>query len=189
MVSFMQFYKNAISIFFAIFLIGCSNSTTSQRSGSLQIHSAIVEQHNDNAWLIIALRWNPSAAMLEALNQGIPLTLQLTLQAEEETKMGWYYRVGTSEHHLELHYYPLSRQYQLREIESNNVRNFSGSAYLFSNLEELRFRLDSDIPTQQQSLRYILSVTLDTATLPGALRLPALIDPDWNINKSYIWNL
>ena len=116
--------------------------------------------------------------MLDALDHGIPLTLELDLTRERRGVLGW--QVQRRElHRLELRYFPLSRNYQLRDLDRATMRSFGVRAAALAALSRM------ELPLAEASMRAVvperqrLRIRLDGTALPGALRLPALVDPAW----------
>ena len=89
--------------------------------------------------------------------------------------------------HLQLRYFPLSRQYQLRDLDLNQARSFSARALALAALEDVRLALPEWRVAGAE--RYRLQIALDRDALPGALRLPALFLPAWRrCNGEYAWS-
>ena len=95
-----------------------------------------------------------------------------------------------------LRYFPLTRQYQLRDpgddpSRDTETRNYPARALLIAALSDLRLGLPADWPAHTSSAgvqSYTLRIDLQRDNLPGALRLPALIDPDWRLSTgNFTW--
>lgn len=117
-----------------------------------------------------------SGPMLDALDQGIPLTLRVDVRTGH-----W---PGTRAHatrSIELRYFPLSRRYQMRIGDDEDVRSFATPAYLVAALGSVRLQLPSTFATVDTTNPLHVSAALDPAALPGALRLPALFEPAWRL--------
>lgn len=149
---------------------------------SLSLDQARVDQRGGVNVLVVECDWRPSAAMLDALDHGIPLTLELDLTRERPGLLGW--QVQQRElHRLELRYFPLSRNYQLRDLDRATMRSFGVRAAALAALSRM------ELPLAQASMRAVaperqrLRILLDSTALPGALRLPALVDPAWRQDK------
>jgi hypothetical protein len=108
----------------------------------------------------------------EALDRGVPLTLRFRLDA----------RGQVSERHLRLRYLPLVDQFQMLDVERGDGRTFARRAQLLAGLDRVRLPLDPAWRDAADDLK--LSVTLDRSTLPAALRLPALVDREWQLAGS-----
>ena len=153
-------------------------------ASSLVIRSAKLIHYEQSERLLVELNWNPSARISDALDHGIALRLMLTLASKQPGYFGWSYFSTLHEYDFDLRYYPLSRQYQLHNLNTGEVRSFAARAELLNALEQIHLPI-SPTPGLQQ---YRLSAELDTNTLPGALRLPALFDSNWHTQaKDYTW--
>jgi Domain of unknown function (DUF4390) len=182
---FMRLWTNALSIF-VLAIAGCAAAR--DPLPELAIRSAALSAQSDGAVLRMNLDWRPSAAMLDALDHGIALDLRVQLSVLGAPRWGWRPDLAALTRHLQLRYYPLSRQYQLRESGGGEVRSFAARAALIAALENLRLPLSVSTLTLEQAASYRLRVGLDTDALPGALRLPALIDPAWRMRSAdFAW--
>ena len=167
-------------------LIACAKKDVSADLPYLQIASASVHQRTDGATLDLVLNWHASSLMLEALDHGIPLALRVRLQAQGAVRFGWHSIVASRERHVQLRYFPLSRQYTLRDLEWQDERHFSARASLFSALEDLHLALTDW--NDGSAERYRVSAELDSAALPGAMRISIWFDPAWRMPASeYAW--
>lgn len=119
------------------------------------------------AELDAGLRFRPSAAQLEALDHGIPLQLQLRVRGATS---------GLREYRLVLRHFPLSGRYQLHGLPDGD-RSFLLRGYLLDALARLRLPLALDACVPPDACR--VEARLDQASLPGALRLPALLEASW----------
>ena len=177
MASFMQLWKKIISIFFCIVTVACA-----QTPPAFVVRSAAI----DAGTLAARLEWRPDARVLEALDNGIALQFDIDLQAQ--SRMSWSGRstLAAQTRRLQLRYFPLSRQYQLRDLDLNQARSFSSRALALAALEDLRLPLSGWKVLGAE--RYRLQIALDRDALPGALRLPALFQSAWRLcNGEYAW--
>lgn len=136
--------------------------------------------------LAARLEWRPDARVLEALDNGIALQFDIGLEAQGRASWTGRSTLAAQTRHLQLRYFPLSRQYQLRDLDLNQARSYSSRALALAALEDLRLPLpDWKVAAAE---RYRLQIVLDRDTLPGALRLPALLQPAWRLCKGeYAW--
>jgi len=170
---------------FAMLIAGCG-VIAQQRPGQLVIRGARIAGPDDAPLLALGLDCKLSGPMQDALDHGIPLTLRIRIEASR-----WRYapNATTSEHRVELRYFPLSRRYQMRDLDTSaDVRSFATPGYLFAGLNSLRLSLPatfSNLPTGT-SLR--VGARLEIESLPGALRLPAVFEPAWRLSAAeYAW--
>jgi hypothetical protein len=167
-------------VFLLLLLGGCGKGADEP---SLRIVGAQFEQRGDVRWLVADCRWEPSEAMIEALEHGIALTLAVRVEA---APAGWFGRTAhSSEQHVELRYFPLTRTYQWRHREDGSMRSYAVRSSALSALERLELPLGNDFGTEERGM---LRIALDTAALPGALQLPALLQREWRQPRaSYAW--
>jgi Domain of unknown function (DUF4390) len=174
---FMRLWKSALSIICCIALAACG-----ARAPMLVVQEAGI----DAGVLSAHLKWQPDPSVISALDNGIALDFIVTLRAQAGPMLGWHRTLATWQRHLELRYYPLSRQYQWRDLDRGETRSFAARALLVAALEDLRLPMAAtDVPGMQ---RYALDIALDRDALPGALRLPALLRPAWRLSSGdYTW--
>lgn len=159
-----------MSALLALMLAACG-----QPGSSVRIDAATLKREGE-PMLEVDLDLALSGTVADALARGVPLTLRFELAAGRLR----------SERHLRLRYLPLADQYQALDVERGDSRTFSRRAQLLAGLDRVRLPLDTDWSTAAQEL--ILSVELDRSTLPSALRLPVMVDREWQLAGSeYRW--
>ncbi len=121
--------------------------------------------------------------MRDALDHGIPIALDIVLRAGNPLWPGHKTRTR-----VVLRYYPLSRRYQLQGLHAATERSFAVSAYLLDALGSLRVDVPSAFASLPRGTPLRVDVGLDRATLPGALRLPSLIEPAWRLSTDFAWS-
>lgn len=174
---------NALALLSVLVLAGC-DAIRAQRPGSLAVRSARLSGNGVAAVLEVGLDCRLSGPMQDALDRGIPITLQIDFTA------GRWPHAQTQTRRVELRYFPLSRRYQLREPGGNEPRSYVASAYLLAALGALRFELPARFGTLPPATPLRVSARLDPSALPGALRLPALFEPAWRLGAAeYAWTL
>lgn len=185
----MQCSKSLASaiVLAACALAGCG-ALARQEPGTLAIRSAHLSGAPDAPTLLLALDCRLSGPMQDALDHGIPLTFRIRVDAGR-----WRYLPASvaSEQRIELRYFPLSRRYQLRDLDaSGDVRSFATPGYLLAGLSSLRLPLPAAFATLPGHTPMRVDAGLDTAALPGALRLPALFEPAWQLEAAeFAWQI
>jgi len=182
----LELFKLTWLILLGASVTACVGSAAPTGLPRLQISSASVQQRADGATLDIALDWHASALMLDALDHGIPLELRLRIEAQSAASFGWRSSVASSERHVQLRYFPLSRQYVLRDQERQDERHFIARASLFAALEDLHLPLGDWNDARAE--RYRVLADLDSAMLPGAMRVSVWFDPAWRMPMTeFFW--
>lgn len=187
----MRLRKRATSpVFLAVLATALCACSRGGSSPSFAVRAANI----DHGTLSAQLEWRPSALMLDALDHGIALDFEVAVEAQGPSWLGWRAEIGRARWHRELRYFPLTRQYQMRDPETDSAsdtRNYPARASLIAAISDLRL----DLPPRWLGAaqagpveRYTLRIDLQRDNLPGALRLPALIDPDWRLSTgTYAW--
>lgn len=163
-------------LFAALALLGGCGLLAEQQPGSLGVRQAQRVVVGTGARLELALDCRLSGPMQDALDHGIPIVLEVDVRAGR-----WPRTLASAQPRIELRYFPLSRRYQLRAIGSDDVRAFATQAYLVAALGSLRLGLPATFVTLPPDTPLRVSVAIDPAALPGALRLPALFEPAWRL--------
>ena len=180
----MRLWKRlAISVTLLGLLIGC-DAMRDQQPGSLQIREAQLVSVAEGPLLELNLDCRFNGPINDALEHGIPVTLDVHLRTQANR--------GALDHRrqIELRYFPLTRRYQLHDSGSDSVRSFPASAYLTDALAALRLPLPASFANLPAGTRLLLDVQLDHSVLPGALRLPAMLEPAWRLSApEYAWTV
>jgi hypothetical protein len=164
-------------------LAGCG-TVEQQTPGDLVVRGAHLAGSAGGAILDLGLDCRLSGPMQDALDHGIPITLRIDLQA------GHWPHALSATRRVELRYFPLSRRYQLRALDADDVRSFAAPSYLVAALGALRLNLPADFATLPAATPLRVSAGIDPAALPGALRLPALFEPAWHLaSADYAWSV
>jgi hypothetical protein len=124
--------------------------------------------------------------MQDALDHGIPLTFRIRVDASRWRLLPSEVRVAQR---IELRYFPLSRRYQMRDLDAPvEVRSFATPGNLLAALNAMRLPLPGAFAALPGDATVHVGVELETATLPGALRLPAVFEPAWQLSSAeYTW--
>jgi hypothetical protein len=183
----MRSWKNSLSALSLVLIAACAPT---QDRASFAVRSASIER----GVLGAQLDWQPNDVLLDALDHGIALDFSITLKAQAPTFLGWQRTLAQTHWHRELRYFLLTRQYQLRDPDQVSgggaeTRSYPARASLIAAITDLRLSLPATWPTSGVT-RYSLRIDLERDNLPGALRLPALIDVDWRLSTgSYTWQV
>jgi hypothetical protein len=169
---FMPLWKSTISILFCIVLGACARTP-----GAFAVRSASL----DAGTLLVRSDWRPDAQVLDALDHGIELPFVVTLSVQRSGLASKQIR-----RHVQLRYFPLSRQYQVHDAEDASTRNYAARAMALAAMENLRLPLPGFDAAGVTQLH--VRIMLDRDALPGALRLPAVLQSAWRMDSGdYMW--
>jgi uncharacterized protein DUF4390 len=167
-------------------LLGGCGALAAQQPGTLSIRNARMSGTADAPVLELSIDCKLSGPMQDALDHGIPLTFRVRVDAGRFRLMP---STARAEQRIELRYFPLSRRYQMRDLDAAiDVRNFATPGYLLAGLNAMRLPLPPAFAALPHGTPVRIGVELETAALPGALRLPAMFEPAWQLSATeYTW--
>ena len=138
------------------------------------------------------LEYRFSDESLKALENGVPLVVEIEMEVRRRRPWLWDETVYALAQRFQLEYHSLSRQYVVSNLNSGERRGFA------TRPTALRFmgRIDN-FPLLDRSLlvageRYegALRARLDLEALPSPLRLFAYLSEDWRLSSEwYTWPL
>lgn len=183
-------HASGIARAFAALALACAiagcGALAAQQPGTLVIRSAHIAGTADAPTLEIGVDCKLSGPMQDALDHGIPLTFRIRVDASRWRLLPSDARVTQR---IELRYFPLSRRYQVRDLDAPvEVRSFATPGNLFAALTAMRLPLPGAFSALPAGAPVRIGIELETATLPGALRLPAVFEPAWQLSSAeYTW--
>jgi hypothetical protein len=122
-----------------------------------------------------------SAEAREALEHGVPLSIETELSLHESGK-----RTRVMEHrdHFEIRYLPLSDHYQLSLADGLAVKTFPRLRHVLSELSNLDFSVRTGVlPAGEYEL--LIRTRLDRMRMPPPMRLPAQMSADWRHDSGW----
>jgi len=157
--------------------------TISQASARLQDGTYVVDA---------TIGYEFSAAALEALENGVPLTVEIHLQVRREGAWVWEPDVVDSRLRSQIRFSPLQGTYQVTNIDSGAQRSFASRDRAIAALGEVKdlTLVRADALDADQTYRVEMRVALDIESLPLPLRPRAYLSPDWNLSSEWSrWRL
>jgi hypothetical protein len=147
----------------------------------------------ENIYLLDAhVDYRFSDEALEALDNGVPLTLQLTIEIERKRKWWLDADVANLQQRYRLQFHPLSHQYLLHNLNSGAFYAFQSLPAAIDAMGTLRDfpLLDAQLIEPDEKYEVLLQAELDIEALPSPLRPLAYITPAWRLNSDwYTWSL
>jgi hypothetical protein len=147
----------------------------------------------DGAYLVDAtIAYEFSTAVLEALENGVPLTVELHLQVRREGAWVWEPDVVDSRLRSQIRFSPLLGTYRVTNLDTGSQRSFASRDRAIVALGEVRDLLlvRSDVLDPEETYRVDMQATLDIESLPLPLRPRAYLSPDWNLSSDWSrWRL
>lgn len=133
-----------------------------------------------------------SEPALDALQNGVPLTIELLMEVRRRRSWVWDETVYSLVQRFRLEYHALSRQYLVHNLNSGERRNFStrpAALRFMGRIHEFPL-LDRSLLAPDRRYEGALRAQLALDTLPTPLRLFAYLSEDWQLTSEwYTWPL
>lgn len=138
------------------------------------------------------IEYSFSEPALDALQNGVPLTIELLMEVRRRRSWVWDETVYSLVQRFRLEYHALSRQYLVHNLNSGERRNFStrpAALRFMGQIHEFPM-LDRSLLAPDQRYEGALRARLALDTLPTPLRLFAYLSEDWQLaSEWYTWPL
>ncbi len=129
---------------------------------------------------------------LEALQNGVPLTVELAIEVLRRRELLWDETIASLQQRFRLEYHSLSRQYVVSNLNSGEVKNFpelQAATQFLGRIDRFPL-LDASLLTPGGSYFARLRAELNIDALPVPLQLVAYLSNDWRlISEWYTWPL
>lgn len=123
--------------------------------------------------------------IIEALNNGITLTFNVSLIIYQHRNWLWNKRRASLVFPYRLKYHTLSQTYQVTDVTSNHKQVFSGlypALHALGTLNDLPLHNIAALQASKHSAK--LSVALNIEALPLPMRPLAYITPNWHLSSN-----
>jgi hypothetical protein len=126
-----------------------------------------------------------SPAVIEALEQGIPLTLELDLTIHAARDYWFDQPIFSRQRRVQLRYHPLAESFQVMDLDSGAIQPFMGLSILLETVSHVRkWQVTPEVELDEsENYRARFSVSLDIESLPLPLRIEAYLSPDWYLKS------
>lgn len=138
------------------------------------------------------IEYDFSEATLDALRNGVPLTIQLQMEVLRRRDWVWDETVASLQQRFRLEYHALARQYLVTNLNSGELHSFPTQGTALEHLGRINGFPLLDKSLLQDGERYYarLRARLDIEALPAPLRLTAYLSRHWRLTSEwYVWPL
>lgn len=162
------------------------------REGYFDVRSASTTLDEDVLELDARLQLVLSDEALAALDNGVPLTIELKLEVIRERRFMLDATDAELSLHYELEYRPLSQRYIVRNLNSGNRDSFATLYSALNNLGRIQELpvIDVSLLEPDADYRMRLQALLSTQQYPAPLRLLFFWRDQWQLKSEwYEWSL
>lgn len=160
---------------------------TGNCSAEFLIHDAALRLKGTQYVLDARVGYDLSSSALEALENGVPLTLEVRFQIQRVRPWLWDQRLVDLRIRHVVHYHALASLYQVVDLDSGEQRNFATRGAALSALGEINSLPIIGRDQLEPGVRYDVSMraSLDIESLPLPLRPLAYLSPSWGLSSEW----
>lgn len=143
---------------------------------------------DEGAYLLDArIDYDFSADALEALDNGVPLTIEMHVQVRREDAWIWEDSLADIQLRYAIRYKPLSEQYEVYRLPGDRGRGFISREAAIAALGEVKDLqlVNADRLEGGEKYEVQIKVELDIEELPLPLRPMAYLSPSWNLGSAW----
>ncbi|MFO1428526.1 MAG: DUF4390 domain-containing protein [Candidatus Competibacteraceae bacterium] len=173
-------------------LLGLLWLTTTALAADFRVMDASTHLDKGVYFLDAKLKLRFPDGPLEALQNGVPLIVELDIQVFRQREWLWDEIAAQLQQRFRLEYHALSRQYVISNLNSGELKSFSDLklAVAYLSLIERFPLLDASLLPQGSNYMVRMRAILDIESLPVPLQLVAYLSPEWRISSEwYTWPL
>ncbi|MDJ0701008.1 MAG: DUF4390 domain-containing protein [Woeseiaceae bacterium] len=158
-----------------------------EREGYFEVRSASTELLDGVHVLDARLQLVLSSEALEALNSGVPLTIELQIQLVRERRLYLDALDAELEVRYELEYRPLSQRYLVRNRNSGDQDSFATLYSALNNLGRIQRLpvIDDALLVPDRRYRVRLRAMLQTQQYPAPLRMLFFWRSQWQLQSEW----
>ena len=155
--------------------------------GEFQVLSAHTYELKNSIVIDADLKMNFSADVVEALENGIPLTIAVEVQVFRERRWWRNIIIKESLQLFELRYHPLTNVHEVKNIATQERYSFDSRQDAMAVLGTIRGAHLIDKKVLSQDTQYFVQIhtLLDVSRLPPALRQIASLSPSWRLESPW----
>ncbi len=143
---------------------------------------------NDVYMLDAKFNYALTKGTIEALQNGVSLTLELNIVIERERRYWWNEEIATLKQRYELKYQALSKQYALKHLNTGIQGTFPSLEAALAHISEIKNypMLDQHLIKYEDEIYWVyLQIRLDIESLPISLRLTAYLSSQWRLSSDW----
>jgi hypothetical protein len=151
------------------------------RADNFIITHAQTGPHESTVVLDAGLRIDFADEVLEALRNGVPITVMLTMEVEKLRDYVWNKNIASLQQRYTLQYHALSEQYIVRNLNSEEQNNFRSLNSALNALGEVKALpvIDRQLLDGEDDYQLRLRAEIDINALPSPLRPVAWLSSAW----------
>jgi hypothetical protein len=162
------------------------------QAAELEVKSASTRLEDKVYVLDAHIQYGLSRKALEALSNGLPLTLELQIRVLRNRQLLWDEEVASLKQRYRLQYHPLTERYLVKNLNTAVQQTYPTLDAALDALGQVESfpMLDRQLLDPDETYTVQLRVRLDIEALPAPLRPFAYLSPAWHLSSEwYSWDL
>lgn len=178
----------------ALLLLLMTALASAGADGEFRIRSGAISLHEGVYYLDAKVEYQLSQAAQEALDNGVPLYVELEINVIQPHWWSWWWDDVVAEltQRYRLQYHALSQRYVLTAINSSESRSFRRLRAMLVELGKIQGLPVIDAELLQPAKQYLVraQARLDLEALPRPLRTIVYLSPEWRlVSNWHQWQL
>lgn len=169
----------------AFLLVLVTTLASAEADGEFRIRSGAISLHEGVYYLDADVEYQLSQAAQEALDNGVPLYVELEINVIRPHWWSWWWDDVVAEltQRYRLQYHALSQRYVLTAINSGENRSFHRLQAMLAELGTIQGLpvIDAELLQAQQQYIVRARARLDLDALPRPLRTVVYLSPEWRL--------
>ncbi|HKJ94975.1 MAG TPA: DUF4390 domain-containing protein [Gammaproteobacteria bacterium] len=160
--------------------------------GGIVIRSGSLHERDGVYYMSAVVDYHLSAPAREALDNGVPLVMELDIQVLRKRWWWWNEVIAELAQRYRMQYHALSERYVLTAVNSGESRSFHSLHALLDALGNVRGLpiIDAGLLDSHEHYQVRMRAALDIDSLPRPLRTVAYISPGWRLVSDWrTWSL
>ncbi|WP_457673999.1 DUF4390 domain-containing protein [Thiolapillus sp.] len=175
-----------------LLLLFCSFLALSAQAASISYKAVAIGE--EDGWIVLDLlqHYVLSDTMLEALENGVPLTFVTEIVIDPEDAAFWRSALARKTVRRQLSFHPLAGEYEVLDLDTGSRRRFATRDAALLALGDLKGEriIRSSSLDKGRFYRVSIQTSNDIGELPLPLRPKAYLSPGWHLSsKVYEWRL
>ena len=175
-----------------LMLLFCGFFSFSAQAASISYKAVAIGEQD--GWIVLDLlqHYVLGETMLEALENGVPLTFATEIVIDPEDASFWRSVLGREIVRRQLSFHPLAGEYEVLDLDAGTRRRFATRDAALLALGELKGKkiIRASALDKGRFYRVTIQTANDIGELPLPLRPKAYLSPGWHLSsKVYEWRL
>lgn len=176
----------------SLMVMPCVHAEDAVPAQGFTVQDVSTELDEDVYLMDAQIKYQFSAAAIEALDSGVPLTIELDIEVFQPRKWMWDDKIAGLKQRYRIAYHALTQQYVVTNLNSgaqSSYQNRNVAIHMMGNIRRLPI-LDRRLVKEDEHYMARMRASLVINELPAPLRTWAYLASEWRLSSEwYEWPL